>query len=681
MAFNAAFLHILFLFFLLFPLLAVSQTNVTLGMHLIAGDGGSWTSPSGDFAFGFSPLGDFFLLCIWFDQIQDKTVVWYANDGNPVPKKSKIELTTDGQLMLTNPNGEVLWKPTINSGDVANAAMLNSGNFVLESKDFVHIWESFSQPRDTILPGQILQVGGNLSSRLSNTNYSRGRFQLQLLQDGSLVLNPVSLPAYFPYSPYDTIGVANSPDNRSRLVFDDTGRLYLESSNGSVVNLSPIYIYPSADFYHRATLDVHGAFYLYYHPRPSRGGIEDWSSVKSFPDDVCDIIGDLGSGACGYNSYCGVANGMPICECPPEYTQNDPNNILSGCKPKFSLVCQGDDESGSPEDHFEFKELTGTDWPFSDYEKFDPISEEDCKNSCLRDCYCAVVIYRNVTCWKKKLPLSNGRMKASDTGKALFKIRRASLSRTKKKDQTIAILVGSLGGSVFINFVLLAAICLTAFFVYQKRPKSNEQGSIISETNLRSFTYKELEEATNGFKEELGKGAFGIVYKGLYPLGSKNLVAVKRLHKVVQEAEKEFKTEVIVIGQTHHKNLVRLFGFCEEGSHRLLVYEFMSNGSLASFLFGLSRPHWDQRTQIAIGIGRGLAYLHEECSTQIIHCDIKPQNILLDDFFRPRISDFGLAKLLMPDQVLTRTCVRGTRGYVAPEWFRSMPITAKRRCT
>ncbi|XP_042477765.1 G-type lectin S-receptor-like serine/threonine-protein kinase LECRK3 [Macadamia integrifolia] len=335
--------------------------------------------------------------------------------------------------------------------------------------------------------------------KLTYTNYSPGRFQLRLLQDGSLVLNAVSLPAYFPYNPYQIIGVANSPDNRSSLVFNESGHLYVESSNGSTVDLSPQDILPIADFYHRATLDVHGAFFLFAHPRPSRGGSGDWSTQKSFPDDVCDITGDLGGGACGYNSYCGVANGMPI-----------------------------------------------------------------------------FVIYNSASqCWKKRLPVSNG--------KALFKVRRptspnATSSTTKKKDQTTAILVGSLGGSVFINFLLLAATCLSAFSAYQKRPKSNTQGSSISETNLRSFTYKELEEAANGFKEELGRGAFGIVYKGIFPIGSGNLVAVKRLDKVVQEGEKEFKTEVIVIGQTHHKNLVRLFGFCEEGPHRILVYEFMSNG-------------------------------------------------------------------------------------------------------
>ncbi|KAL2239793.1 UNVERIFIED_CONTAM: G-type lectin S-receptor-like serine/threonine-protein kinase LECRK1 [Sesamum indicum] len=104
----------------------------------------------------------------------------------------------------------------------------------------------------------------------------------------------------------------------------------------------------------------------------------------------------------------------------------------------------------------------------------------------------------------------------------------------------------------------------------------------------------------------------------------------------------------------------------------------MSNGSLASLLFGISRPRWNQRLQIACGIARDLAYLHEECSTQIIHCDVKPQNILLDEYLVPKISDFGLAKLLLSEQSrVARTHVRGTVGYFAPEWFRKASITAK----
>ena len=128
---------------------------------------------------------------------------------------------------------------------------------------------------------------------------------------------------------------------------------------------------------------------------------------------------------------------------------------------------------------------------------------------------------------------------------------------------------------------------------------------------------------------------------------------------------------------THHKNLVRLIGFCDEGPHKLLVYEFMCNGTLASFLFGSSMPEQTIRTQMAFGIARGLMYLHEECSTQIIHCYIKPQNVLLDDSFTARISDFGLAKLLTSDQTQTLTAIRDMTGYVAPEWFRNQPITAK----
>ena len=145
----------------------------------------------------------------------------------------------------------------------------------------------------------------------------------------------------------------------------------------------------------------------------------------------------------------------------------------------------------------------------------------------------------------------------------------------------------------------------------------------------------------------------------------------------MREGEQEFKTEVNAIGRSNPKNLVNLLGFCNEGQHRLLVFEFMSNGSLSSFLFGSSRPSWYQRVQIAMGIAKGLHYLHEECNTQIIHCDIKPENILLGGSYTERISDFGLAKLLKMYQSRTTTMIRGTKGYVAPEWFRNRPITPK----
>jgi serine/threonine protein kinase len=223
---------------------------------------------------------------------------------------------------------------------------------------------------------------------------------------------------------------------------------------------------------------------------------------------------------------------------------------------------------------------------------------------------------------------------------------------------------------------LISTLCFCSSFIYRNKVANVREENNV-ESNLRSFTYKELTEATEGFKDELGRGAFGGVYKGAIKTGFTNFIAVKKLDGVVEHGEKEFKTEVTVIGQTHHKNLVRLLGFCDEGQHRLLVYEFLSNGTLADFLFGSLRPSWKQRTQIAFGIARGLLYLHEECSTQIIHCDIKPQNILIDDYYNARISDFGLAKLLAINQSQTKTAIRGTKGYVAPEWFRNTPVTVK----
>ncbi|XP_073099709.1 G-type lectin S-receptor-like serine/threonine-protein kinase LECRK2 [Elaeis guineensis] len=195
--------------------------------------------------------------------------------------------------------------------------------------------------------------------------------------------------------------------------------------------------------------------------------------------------------------------------------------------------------------------------------------------------------------------------------------------------------------------------------------RRNNEPAVV-EIELRSFTYDEWREATDGFKEELGKGAIavfkGTVFKGTLPRGQR-AIAVKKLEKVVEEGESEFRTEMRTIGRTHHKNLVRLLGFCDEGTNRLLVYEYMSNGSLANLIFKADgHPDWDDRVKIALDIARGIHYLHEECETRIIHCDIKPQNILIDDNWTAKISDFGLAKLLMPSQTRTFTLIRGTRG-------------------
>ncbi|KAK3419360.1 hypothetical protein EUGRSUZ_H05095, partial [Eucalyptus grandis] len=185
---------------------------------------------------------------------------------------------------------------------------------------------------------------------------------------------------------------------------------------------------------------------------------------------------------------------------------------------------------------------------------------------------------------------------------------------------------------------------------------------------------------TGNFSEEIGRGVFGTVYKGTLMKNqhSSKAVAVKKIEKISSDGEREYLAEVKTLGKTRHRNLVRLLGYCHDGKNRLLVYEYMSNGSLADVLFKAEhQASWEVRMGIVQNVARGLLYLHEECEMQIIHCDIKPQNILIDDNMQAKISDFGLSKLLKPDQTNTITMIRGTRGYVAPEWHKQLPVTVK----
>ncbi|CAI0555667.1 unnamed protein product [Linum tenue] len=426
-------------------------------------------------------------------------------------------------------------------------------------------------------------------------------------------------------------------------------------------------------------------------PDMSRWPME-WTVSDFQPSNICTgIKGVIGNGACGLNSYCRMESGMfPRCDCPQGYVFKDPLDQSSGCVRNFApqdclVKEEGRRDDGG--DRFDLVEMVNTDFPNGDYQILVSVSEDTCRGACLSDCLCDAALYRGGTCYKKRMPMSNGNVDLSNGGKTLFKVRRqnSTSSTTKKKDQLLLnATVGwfLLGSSIFVNIIFVLASC-----PWRKNPLNSKVGETLDQgalsSNLRRFAYKEMETATGGFKQVLGSGSSGTVYKGVInDHNSEKLVAIKVLDKVhVMEGHdvREFTTEVTIIGETNHKNLTRLVGFCNEGQHRVLVYEFMSNGSLADFLFGggETRPNWYTRTRIAYSVARGLVYLHEECNTPIIHCDIKPQNILLDCSMTARISDFGLSKLMKANQTRTTTAIRGTKGYLAPEWFRNVPVTPK----
>ena len=301
------------------------------------------------------------------------------------------------------------------------------------------------------------------------------------------------------------------------------------------------------------------------------------------------------------------------------------------------------------------------------------MTEEDCIKSCLEDCYCGAVLSMGDDCSKYKLPLRYGRIDSAKSNAAFFKGNRSTQVRgvsIGSKRSLISIISVSLGSVS----CLCIGLATSSFLVYRykldgyRKLSENLNLELAEEFTLRLFSYNELESATDGFKEELGKGSFGTIYKGTISKGGKT-IAVKRLEKAVEEGEREFRAEITAIARTHHKNLVQVLGFCIEGSRKLLVYEYMNNGSLADLIFKAERrPIWKERIRIALDVARGLLYIHEESEIRIIHCNIKPQNILMDDNWTAKISDFGFAKLLIPNQSRATMGAEGTSAYLAPEW-------------
>ncbi|KAB1221109.1 G-type lectin S-receptor-like serine/threonine-protein kinase RLK1 [Morella rubra] len=446
---------LLVLLLLYYPTSAQISRNISLGSFLRAENTDSyWASPSGDFAFGFHQIGTGgYLLAIWFDKIQEKTIVWSANGNNMVPRGSKVELTKDGHFVLNDPAGKEMWKAELFGSRVAYAAMLDTGNFVLATEDSRNSWETFDHPTDTMLPTMTMSQPIKLVARYSEANYSNGRFQLTLQSDGNLVLETRAFPLDLSNAAYWS---SNTIGSGFQLVFDPSGSVYLTAKDRSPLKMITSNGGSTKDFYQRAILEHDGVFRHYIYPKnptisSARRPSEGWSPMSTFiPSNICTAITQLaGAGACGFNSYCKLGDDhRPSCLCPDGYTFIDPDDVMKGCKQNF--LPQSCEESLSETDRFDFRYMPNTDWPLSDYEIFYGQTEDWCWEACLGDCFCAVAIFRNGGCFKKRVPLSNGRMNSSITGMALIKIRKdnstlslnPSSAALKKKDLFVLILSG-----------------------------------------------------------------------------------------------------------------------------------------------------------------------------------------------------------------------------------------------
>ncbi|XP_020225173.1 G-type lectin S-receptor-like serine/threonine-protein kinase LECRK1 [Cajanus cajan] len=682
----------------------VETKQIQPGDTLLPSTTPAWYSRSGEFAFGFYPQGqgNDFVVAIWLICGKNKTVVWTAQRNDPpVNSNAKLKLTMDGKVVLIDEQGGEKIIARNASAKASSASVLDSGNFVLYNNNSSIIWQSFDYPTDTLLGGQsLLPDGPQLVSSSSQNSHSSGRYRLKMQNDGNLVLYPVNTTdtawdAYWASETYN-FGV------KTYLYFNQTGSLQI--TNGSEGGLTRNLISDSAlslpkenGVIYRSTLDFDGIFRMYAHF--INGSIH---KVGNWPRENNCIV----KGFCGFNSYCTTNDNQPVCTCLPDFDLIYPNDSTLGCKRSFHKEDCTAEVNGKDSATFYVMKPVG-DMKLADlpYFKAEMLQEEDCSSACSADCNCEAAFYddKDRSCMKHRLPLRYlSRPKDAEDKASLFlKVGNRSLKngtgndgpvpqqpppppiKTTSNKATVQITVIT---SVF-SLLLCSTLVISSHFMYKirvlryKRLMETGNLGLNEEVTLRRFSYSELKRATSNFRQELGKGSFGAVYKGELHKG-RRLIAVKRLEKLVEEGEREFQAEMRAIGKTHHKNLVRLLGFCAEGSKRLLVYEYMPNSSLENVIFGAHnqshrRPEWDERVRIAIEIARGILYLHEECEAPIIHCDIKPQNILMDEFYTAKISDFGLAKLLMPDQTRTFTGARGTRGYLAPEWNKNMPISVK----
>ncbi|MFS7907492.1 putative non-specific serine/threonine protein kinase [Helianthus anomalus] len=268
-----------------------------------------------------------------------------------------------------------------------------------------------------------------------------------------------------------------------QLIFDATGYMYILRGNGKIFDLTPRDKLPIGDYYHRATLDSDGVFTLYYHPKNSTDNTR-WEAIRFMLENICNRLKEtIGSGACGLNKVCRLVDNRPKCECPPGFSFLDYNDPNGDCMPYFTPIC----DKGYREDPFDFTVLTDIDWPGSDYANINPTTEEKSKRSCLEDCFSVVATYTDRQCWKKTLPLFNGMKNSSLNMKAFVKFRKGDgpqqsphgFSEANKNQRSL----------IYVGPVLLSAYVFVIFVL--------------------------LVKATNGFKVELGKGAFGIVYKGV----------------------------------------------------------------------------------------------------------------------------------------------------------------------
>ncbi|XP_061988879.1 G-type lectin S-receptor-like serine/threonine-protein kinase At5g35370 [Rosa rugosa] len=409
----------------------------------------------------------------------------------------------------------------------------------------------------------------------------------------------------------------------------------------------------------------------------------------AMPVDTCQVPFTCGKMGLCMNQTCICPSGFSLKElnnngCVPKQVLEETISLPSACTARGNVS-----EFNSSTFYVEMQ--NGIDYfvnHFTEPVKYG-VTLSLCQNLCSQNCSCPGIFHKNSSgsCYLLDYNLGSFVLNSDAQGGPLGYIKAFLNVSTEHKKHSFP--MSALVVIIMLSglFMIITMVVLVIIWLRKKRPtgvnldrwdsSSSAELEMISIPGLpRRFNNEELVAATENFKSQIGSGGFGTVYKGT--ILDNTVVAVKKITSLGDRGKMEFCAETATIGSIHHVNLVKLRGFCIHGRQCFLVYEYMNRGSLEKILFGNGPVlEWPKRYEIALGMARGLAYLHSGCEPKIIHCDIKPENILLHDDLQVKIADFGLAKLLYDEKSKLLTTLRGTRGYLAPEWLTSCGITDK----
>ncbi|CAJ2637107.1 unnamed protein product [Trifolium pratense] len=668
------------------------MTRTSTSLHTLAvnqtirdGGGESLVSVGGITELGFfspgSSKGRY--LGVWYRNVTPLTVIWVANRETPLQNHSGVlKLNANGIFQLLNgpANSAIIWSSntTSKAGNLNNpiAQLLDSGNLVVKNGQQTDefLWQSFDYPSDTLMSG--MKLGWNFeiglerftSSWKSDDDPAEGEYAMKLdLRGYPQIITFKGSDIDIRAGPWLGEFIAGSqgptPGATQRFVFNEKEVYYeYESNESSTIALNKLA--PS------------GAEQILY-----------WSvgsskrQVYSNGKDECEDYA-----YCGKNSICTMDGNIPTCACLKGYVPKIPqqwklSHWEDGCIPRNGSNCKNS-TTYKTEGFFKYTHMKYPDTSSSWFDKSTNL--EECKALCLRNCSCVacanldtrnggtgcllwfnyLVDVREFSKWGQdlyvKAPLSE-----------LDQVAVYNHGNIKKKIVGITVVVIIIIGLITCGSIWMIKKPGAArnTFNFNKRYVRNLRKE---DDDLTTFDFSVLAYATNNFSSsnKLGEGGFGPVYKGMLIDGQE--IAVKRLSKRSGQGLEEFKNEVALIAKLQHRNLIKLLGCCIQGEETMLIYEYMPNKSLDYFVFDDTKTmslDWLRRFNIIGSIARGLLYLHQDSRVRIIHRDLKTSNILLDVNLEPKISDFGLARIFLGDQIEANTNrVAGTYGYISPEY-------------